>query len=232
MFRFFPASLISPTYTDKNNPFSRWTKRHSQFGIFSHPCFNRTFSNCLSHNSPAKGWPYRFRSRGTTVSSILDHDLGHLCRGRHPDLGTFNDVGAWFILIWVQADIASAACPAHPGSLDVTSITFAAVICDADEDCSVFSAYDPESSFTMALRSTTRPSFFWNCSDVIFVMPVRHTFQSYSHRFVGIDNAKACLVLVSQCCGGFPHYSVSVFWKALLLASASPTFYERFSWCV
>ena len=24
--------------------FSRWTKRHSQFGIFSHPCFNRIFS--------------------------------------------------------------------------------------------------------------------------------------------------------------------------------------------
>ena len=35
------------------------------------------FSNCLSHNSPAKGWPYTFRSRGTTGSSILDHDLSH-----------------------------------------------------------------------------------------------------------------------------------------------------------
>ena len=30
-------------------------KKHSQFGIFSHPCFTRIFSNCLSHNSPAKG---------------------------------------------------------------------------------------------------------------------------------------------------------------------------------
>ena len=78
---FFPASFMSSTYTDKNNPFSRWAKRHSQFGIFSHPCFNRTFSNCLSHNSPAKGWPYRFRSRATTESSMLDHDLGHLCFG-------------------------------------------------------------------------------------------------------------------------------------------------------
>ena len=29
---FFPANLMSPTYTDTNNPFSRWTKRHSQFG--------------------------------------------------------------------------------------------------------------------------------------------------------------------------------------------------------
>ena len=32
----------------------------------------------FSHNSPATGWPYKFRSRGTTGSSIL-HDLGHLC---------------------------------------------------------------------------------------------------------------------------------------------------------
>ena len=29
----FPANFMSSTYTDKNNPFSRWTKRHSQFGI-------------------------------------------------------------------------------------------------------------------------------------------------------------------------------------------------------
>ena len=53
-FCFFPANFMSSTYTDKNNPFSRCTKRHSQFGIFSQPCFNRIFSTCLSHNSPAK----------------------------------------------------------------------------------------------------------------------------------------------------------------------------------
>ena len=29
-----------------------------------------------------------------------------------------------------------AACPAHPGSLDMKSMTFAAVICDADDPCS------------------------------------------------------------------------------------------------
>ena len=77
-FCFFPANSMSYAYTDKNNPFPRCTKRHSQFGIFSQPCFNWIFSNCLPHNSPAKGWPYRFRSRGTTGSSILDHDFGHL----------------------------------------------------------------------------------------------------------------------------------------------------------
>ena len=96
----FQPIFMSSTYTDKNNPFSRCAKRHSQFGIFSQPCFSRIFSNCLSHNSPTKGWPYRFRSRGTTGSSILDHDLGHLCLGRriqmsgHSDLGIFNNLWA------------------------------------------------------------------------------------------------------------------------------------------
>ena len=54
-FCFFPANFMSSTHTDENNPLSCCTKRHSQFGIFSQPCFNRIFSNCLSHSSPAKG---------------------------------------------------------------------------------------------------------------------------------------------------------------------------------
>ena len=93
MLCFFPANLMSSTYTDKKNPFSRCTKRHSQLETFSQPYFNKIFSNCLSHNSPAKGWPYRFRSRGTTGSSILDHDLGHLCRGRRIQLSGHSDFG-------------------------------------------------------------------------------------------------------------------------------------------
>ena len=107
---FIPAILMSSTYTDKNNLCFLWTKRHSQFGTFSHPSFNETSSNCRSHNSPAKGWPYRFRSRGTTGSSILDHDFGHLCRGRriqmsgHSDFGIFNNLGAPSIFTWVLAD--------------------------------------------------------------------------------------------------------------------------------
>ena len=43
----------------------------------------------------------------------------------------------------------------------MTSITFAAVICDDDEPCSVNTALEPESSFTMSPRSTTRPLYFW-----------------------------------------------------------------------
>ena len=64
------------------------------------------------------------------------------------------------ILTWVQADIASAACPAHPDSREIISITFAAVICEADDPCSVNTAHDPELSFTMSPRSTTRPLYF------------------------------------------------------------------------
>ena len=39
-------------------------------------------------------------------------------------------------------------------------MTFAAVICDADDPCSVNTALDPESSITMSPRSTTRPLYF------------------------------------------------------------------------
>ena len=81
---------------------------------------------------------------GKSIGGLCnDHDFGHLCRGRriqisgHSDFEIFNRVVASSILTWVYADTASAACPAHPGSLAITSITFAAVICDADESCSV-----------------------------------------------------------------------------------------------
>ena len=46
-FCFFPTNPMSSTYTDKNNPFSRYTKRPSQFGILSQPCFNKIFSNAF-----------------------------------------------------------------------------------------------------------------------------------------------------------------------------------------
>ena len=59
-----------------------------------------------------------------------------------------------------MADTASAACPAQPGSCEMISIILAAVICDADEPCSVNAAYEPESSFTMSPRSTTRHFYF------------------------------------------------------------------------
>ena len=77
---------------------------------------------------------------------MLDHDFDHLFCGRriqisgHSDIGVFDNDGASSVLSWVEADTASAACPAQPGGLDMPSITFAAVICDADEPCSVKTA--------------------------------------------------------------------------------------------
>ena len=96
MFCFFPANFLSSTDTDKNNPFSRCTNKHSQLETFSQPYFNRIFSSCLFHDNPAKRRLYRFRSRRTTGSSIY--------RGRriqmsgHSDLGIFNNFGTYFIL--------------------------------------------------------------------------------------------------------------------------------------
>ena len=58
----------------------------------------------------------------------------------HSDFGIYNNFGAISIFTWVSADTAPAACPAHPGSLDMISITFVAVICDADDPCSVNTA--------------------------------------------------------------------------------------------
>ena len=72
----------------------------------------------------------------------------------------FYSDGASSILTWVLADTASAACPAHPSSLEIMSMTFAAVICDADDPCSVNTAYGPESSFTKSPPSTTLPLNF------------------------------------------------------------------------
>ena len=53
----------------------------------------------------------------------------------------------------MYADTASAACLPQSGNRAVASIAFAAVICEADEPCSVKTAWAPESSLT------NRPSF-------------------------------------------------------------------------
>ena len=93
MFTVLLASLISSTCTDRNIPLARLTNKHSQFKTFSQPCSNRTFSNCLSHESPARGWSYRFLSRGTTGSVIVDHDFGHLCFGWRVQKSGHSDFG-------------------------------------------------------------------------------------------------------------------------------------------
>ena len=49
VFCFFPTILMSSTNSDRDNPCFRWTNKHSQFGILSHPSSNKASSNCLSH---------------------------------------------------------------------------------------------------------------------------------------------------------------------------------------
>ena len=61
----------------------------------------------------------------------------------HPDILILRILSSFWassILTWVYADIASAACPSRSGTRAITSITFAAVIRDADEPCSVHTA--------------------------------------------------------------------------------------------
>ena len=92
---------------------------------------------------------HRFRSRRTTGSSILDHDFGHLCRGRRIHMSGHSEFEFSIILEHLlflpgkKADTASAACPSQPGNLEMISMTFAAVICDADDPCwwPLFSEY-------------------------------------------------------------------------------------------
>ena len=50
----------------------------------------------------------------------------------HSDLEIFNNLGACSIFTWVLADTASAACPAHPGSLEMISMTFCCCPCSVN----------------------------------------------------------------------------------------------------
>ena len=47
MFCFFPVSSISSTYTNKNSPFSRITKKHSNLECLSQSCSSSAFSHCF-----------------------------------------------------------------------------------------------------------------------------------------------------------------------------------------
>ena len=63
-------------------------------------------SKCLSHKWPASGCPYKFGSRRTTGSSMVDQDFGHLSRGRRinisgdSDIGILSNFGASSIFTW------------------------------------------------------------------------------------------------------------------------------------
>ena len=60
------------------------------------------------------------------------------------------------------------------------------------------------------------------------MIPLRYPFQSYSHRFVGIDNANILGLVFPKTAASFTRGNLLVFYQALLLASEFPTFYDRF----
>ena len=72
---------------------------------------------------------------------MFDHDLGHLCRGMRTQMsghfGFLSSFGASSILLGCTQILRRLLVPLQPGSLEMISMTFAAVICDADEPSSV-----------------------------------------------------------------------------------------------
>ena len=69
---------------------------------------------------------------------------------------------------------------------------------------------------------------FW-CYSLLLRSPVRHTFQSYPHRFVGIDNTSIFGLAVHQYWGKFSHAAIC--WcltRHCCWHRNFPTFYELF----
>ena len=81
------------------------------------------------------------------------------------------------ILTWVSADTASVACPSQPGNLEMISMTFAAVIWDADDPCSVNTTDDPESSF-LAEYAAGSERGFWPRIVLRSCVPSKRTSES------------------------------------------------------
>ena len=135
---FFP---VSSTYTGKYNPCFQWKKDIPSSILFPIQAPIEPLRTVPSTSDQQVGVRFNFRSRGTTRSSMLDQDFGHLCRGRrihtagHSDLGILSNLGASSIFTDVWADTASTACPSQSANLATTSITFAALIWNADEPC-------------------------------------------------------------------------------------------------
>ena len=203
--------------------------------VFSYLSSIKTSSDCLSHMRPANGGPYIYRSRGTTGSSMFDQDFGHLRLGRrihesgHADFRILINLGASSISTWVYADAASAGCPSQSGTLAITSITFAAVIWDADEPCSVKTAKAPESSFTMSPRRTTLPLYFWNfssnCAFLRWQMSINVAKWTFCWSCLCLPdmNLLFCSLLLSNCQAGivssFFHFIVHCCFRIMEFSS-------------
>ena len=82
------------------------------------------------------------------MSSMFDHDFGHLCRGIRIHMSGHSDSGILSSLerlpfFPVCTQILRQLQIHQSGRLAMTSMTFAAVNCDADEPCSMNTAPAP-----------------------------------------------------------------------------------------
>ena len=84
----------------------------------------------------------------------------------HPDFEKFQHFWSVFHIEW-RLILRRLLVQRISSSLATTSRTFVAVICDADEACSVNTAKEPQSSFTTSPQSTTRSLNF--CSNSKFL---------------------------------------------------------------
>ena len=117
----FVSTELSSTYTDKNSPSPRLQKTFLNWNLFLTIFFKRkrTLTNCQSHPKGDRTDYFRKEQLGLSFWSMIIRKSGH------SDCFFFEKkVGASSILTWVQADTASAACPAHTGSFATTSMTF------------------------------------------------------------------------------------------------------------
>ena len=173
IFHFFPAILMSSTYTDSNDPCLRWTNIHSQFGIFSHPrLLSIVFSMAI-----------RFLEDRTNVVQEVPRDLPYwtmiwgICVSvdvsKHLNIPNLEFCAFWEhppIFTCELADTASAAYASQPGDLAMTSMIFAAFIWDAEEPCSVKTAKAPElswSTWTVFLLAKKHTKYSWCQSAVV-----------------------------------------------------------------
>ena len=105
--------------------------------------------------------------RGTTGSSILDHDLGHLCRGRRIQTSRHS--------VW-ELSIILEHLPFLPGYKEILRqllvlrnlevwIWYPWLLLQSFEKLMILVQWilrkTPESSFTISPRSTTQPLYFW-----------------------------------------------------------------------
>ena len=146
LFCFFLVSFISSTYTDRNIPFSlSCYKKAFPIWNFCQTVFQKNFLELLFPQEACK-WM-------TIQISLKRNDwIFHTGPRFRPFVSWWTDPNIWTFLYWNFSTIVGPlpfefGCkqilrpllfgPAHPGSFDVKFITFAAVICDADDPYSV-----------------------------------------------------------------------------------------------